>query len=400
MGDQDGGLYQPEFPDHWERRPLYDLAHWVNGLAFRQINFNPTGRPVIKIAELKNGVTGQTKFTQQTFDDSVRVRRGDLLFSWSGQPETSIDAFWWRGPEGWLNQHLFRITPAGGVDRTFFYYLLRYLNPNFVGIARNKQTTGLGHVTRRDLEAIEAALPPFSEQRAIAEVLGALDDKIDANQRIVETVERVAIYISWSKMATTTVGEVAGVHRDFVSASVFANQEVEHFSLPAFDSSRSPRVENGTAIKSGKFLLNGPTVLVSKLNPHIPRVWMAVPTGARSAVTSTEFVGLVPSYDYPVEVLWSLCASAQFSSQLAEMVRGTTGSHQRVSVDDVLTLKVPDPEEIGEDVREVVAAAVGLAGTLRQESLRLATLRDALLPRLLSGDLQVRNFESLEAQAV
>ena len=192
-------LYHPQLPRHWKRKSLYAMAQWVNGLAFREIQFSTTGKPVIKIAEIKGGISGQTKFTQQTFDESVRICSGDLLFSWSGQPETSIDAFWWRGPEGWLNQHVFRVTPINGVDSTFFFYLLRYLKPNFVAIARNKQTTGLGHVTKRDLENIEAALPDLSEQRAIADILGTLDDKIELNRRMNETLEEMAraLFKSW-----------------------------------------------------------------------------------------------------------------------------------------------------------------------------------------------------------
>jgi len=192
-------LYRPEFPQHWERRPLYSLAEWVNGLAFRDIEFSPSGRPVIKIAEIKGGVSDQTDFTDQVFDESVHVRSGDLLFAWSGQPETSIDVSWWRGPDGWLNQHIFRVTPHPDVDRTFFYYLLRYLRPNFVGIARNKQTTGLGHVTKRDLESIEVGFPPLPEQRTIAHILGTLDDKIELNRRMSETLEAIAraLFKSW-----------------------------------------------------------------------------------------------------------------------------------------------------------------------------------------------------------
>jgi type I restriction enzyme S subunit len=187
-----GWLYYPPFPDHWERTPLYSLAKWVNGLAFRDTQFSPVGKPVIKIAEIKSGISPQTKFTEQSFDDAVRIRPGDLLFSWSGQPETSIDAFWWRGPEGWLNQHVFRVLPKNGIEPGFFYYLLRYLKPNFVAIARNKQTTGLGHVTKRDIEAIEAACPEETEQRAIAHILGTLDDKIELNRRRNQTLEAMA----------------------------------------------------------------------------------------------------------------------------------------------------------------------------------------------------------------
>ena len=197
--EMEGGLYRPTFPAHWARRPLYSMARWVNGLAFRNIEFSDIGKPVIKIAEIKGGISNQTKFTRRTFDDSVRVRSGDLLFSWSGQPETSIDAFWWRGTEGWLNQHVFRVTPVDGIDTNFLFCLLRYLNPNFVAIARNKQTTGLGHVTKRDLERIEAAVPPFREQRAIAHILGTLDDKIELNRRMTATLEAMAraLFRSW-----------------------------------------------------------------------------------------------------------------------------------------------------------------------------------------------------------
>jgi type I restriction enzyme S subunit len=69
-------LYHPVFPEHWERRPLYSLARWVNGLAFRNIQFSQSGRPVIKIAEIKGGISGQTAFTTQVFDESVHVRPG------------------------------------------------------------------------------------------------------------------------------------------------------------------------------------------------------------------------------------------------------------------------------------------------------------------------------------
>ncbi len=333
--------------------------------------------------------------------DGVAIAKGDVLLNITGEsvarcclvPDTVLPAR--------VSQHVMIIRPdTRALDSRYLHALLvdPRMKSHLLALAGSGATRPA--LTKSHIAGLQLDLPPLSEQQAIGEVLGALDDKIEANRRSVETVERLAIDASWSTMATTTVGEVAEVHRDFVAPSVFANQEVEHFSLPAFDGSRLPRVENGAAIKSGKFLLNGPTVLVSKLNPHIPRVWMAVPTGSRSAVTSTEFVGLVPSHDYPVEVLWALCASAQFSSQLAEMVRGTTGSHQRVSVDDVLALKVPDPEALGEELMGVITAAVGLAGVLRKESICLAMLRAVLLPKLLSGDLQVRDQESLVARAV
>jgi len=132
-------------PNETNRVPLYDLAIWKNGLAFRDIQFSKNGKPIIKIAELKNGVTDQTKFTQDEFDDTVALHTGDMVFSWSGNPETSIDVFIYDLPDGWLNQHIFKITPVG-VDKQFLYYLLKFHKSTFTAIASNKQTTGLGHV--------------------------------------------------------------------------------------------------------------------------------------------------------------------------------------------------------------------------------------------------------------
>ena len=188
----------PTFPEDWPRRPIYELATWTNGLAFRDFQFSESGWPVIKIAELKEGVSGQTKFTRQTFDERYHVKNGDMLFSWSGNPETSLDVFWWRRGDGWLNQHIFKVEPTD-VDSGFFYYLLRYLRPTFGEIAANKQTTGLGHVTAGDLKSLLVGVPPSRVQQNIAHVLGSLDDKIELNRRMNQTLEEIcrALFKYW-----------------------------------------------------------------------------------------------------------------------------------------------------------------------------------------------------------
>ena len=163
---------------------LYSLAEWKNGLAFKNIHFSPKGKPVVKIAELKNGITGQTQYTEQTFDETVALHRGDMLFSWSGNPETSIDVFWYNLPDGWLNQHIFKVTPAPNVDRLYLYYLLKSLKPQFMAIASNKQTTGLGHVTIRDLKEMVIALPDIRTQALIGAYLDTFDEKIRTNNAI------------------------------------------------------------------------------------------------------------------------------------------------------------------------------------------------------------------------
>lgn len=164
--------------------PLFELAEWKNGLAFKKADFSSTGKPVIKIAELKNGITPSTQYTDSEYDVSAYLRKGDMLFSWSGNPETSIDVFWYALPDGWLNQHIFKVTPKKFVDRNYLYYLLKSLKPKFTAIASNKQTTGLGHVTVKDLKEMLVELPDISTQKVIGNYLVAIDAKATVNKEL------------------------------------------------------------------------------------------------------------------------------------------------------------------------------------------------------------------------
>ena len=148
-------------PEGWRTLPVYDIATYVNGAAFKafQPNDERRGLPIIKIAELKAGVTDQTKFSDVAMPEKYRLRTGDILFSWSGNPDTSIDTFIWTHGDAWLNQHIFRVDAHSPSERAFVVATLKYLRPVFAEIARNKQTTGLGHVTVGDMQHLLVIKP-------------------------------------------------------------------------------------------------------------------------------------------------------------------------------------------------------------------------------------------------
>ena len=151
------------------------------------IHFSNNGLPIIKIAELKNGITPQTNYTEQSFSATVKLHYDDLLFAWSGNPDTSIDIFRYRLENGWLNQHIFKVEPF--INKDYFYYLMKSLKPTFVHIASNKQTTGLGHVTISDLKRLEVCLHNEAEQQHIVDILGSIDDKIEYLDNFIKKLE-------------------------------------------------------------------------------------------------------------------------------------------------------------------------------------------------------------------
>ena len=167
------------------RCPLFDLAIWKNGLAFKKIDFSEDGVPVIKIAELNNGIGSNTSFTEGDYGEELRLHQGDLLFSWSGNPQTSIDVYKYQLDDGWLNQHIFKVTANETMaSKDFLFYLLKYLKPHFTKIATNKQTTGLGHVTIADLKRMSVVVPEKIIQDRIVAVVKTIDDKIEVNNEI------------------------------------------------------------------------------------------------------------------------------------------------------------------------------------------------------------------------
>ena len=149
--------YEPfggKMPDNWENMSVYELADYINGAAFKKNEYADTGLPIIKIAELKNGITDSTQRCCVKKDEKYYIDDRDILFSWSGNPDTSIDTFIWSMGRAILNQHTFRVVSKYDAP-AFTFFLLKYLKPQFTHIASNKQTTGLGHVTVADLKRLQ-----------------------------------------------------------------------------------------------------------------------------------------------------------------------------------------------------------------------------------------------------
>jgi type I restriction enzyme S subunit len=423
----DDWLYVPSLPAHWRRRPLYSMAQWVNGLAFRDIQFSSTGRPVIKIAEIKGGISDQTKFTNQTFDDSVRVRPGDLLFAWSGQPESSINAFWWRGSEGWLNQHVFRVTPCPDVDRTFLFYLLRYLRPNFVAIAHNKQTTGLGHVTKQDLQRIRAAAPSRDEQHAIAHVLGMLDDKIELNRCMNETLEAIAqaLFKSWfvdfepvrAKMEGRDTGLPPG------TATLFPDRMGEN-GLPLgwrmsalgehvanFDFRRVPVSRAQRADMHGPFPYHGAAGVLDHVNDYLfdGTFLLLGEDGSvmrENGLAITQYVSgqfWVNNHAHVLQGKGAVSTEQAYLHFAFEPVSPFVTGAVQPKLSQRRMNQIPFVYAGEAACRAFGQATSGMFSRLRanaRESDTLATIRGALLPKLISGEIRVQEAEKTVAGAL
>ncbi|MEW6416594.1 MAG: restriction endonuclease subunit S [Nitrospirota bacterium] len=146
------GLWE-HYPSDWQEYKLWDLAEYINGRAFKPTDFSPVGLPVIKITALKYGLSPSTNLYSGEYDEKYLLKTGDLLFAWSGNPETSLDAFRWRGGKALLNQHIFRVIPRdNNIDKTYQKFTQK-VAPLFKNIQVNKDQS-------RTLASIRDALLP------------------------------------------------------------------------------------------------------------------------------------------------------------------------------------------------------------------------------------------------
>jgi type I restriction enzyme S subunit len=343
-----------------------------------------------------------------------------------------------------LGQRLmqYRANPAFLEPRFLLYSFLSKDLQNQFGAHEGSGST-VSHIRVGDCSKFELSLPPLAEQKAIAAVLGALDDKIELNRRMNATLEAMAraLFQRWfvdfdpvrAKLdgrepvgldaATAAlfpasfydsevghiptgwtvgkVGDLIALNRGAVNPGDFPTETFDHFSLPAFDNGRSPKMELGCAIMSNKFVVTPNSVLLSKLNPHIPRIWLPDLHASRRSVCSTEFMVACSKPGVPREYLFSLFTSSAFASVYGTLVTGTTGSHQRIRPESVLDMKIVIPSaDLIRAFTDIAKPMFDRINRNTDQSRTLTTLRDTLLPKLLSGELSVAGLESRLAGAI
>lgn len=143
-------------PEGWEVKPITQIATFLNGLALQKYppRNDGTDLAVIKIAQLRKGSTDGADASNDSIDEKYKIRDGDLLFSWSG----TLDAAFWFGGPGALNQHLFKVTSADYPQWLAFEWIHQHM-PEFRLIAASKATT-MGHIKRGHLSQALVAVPP------------------------------------------------------------------------------------------------------------------------------------------------------------------------------------------------------------------------------------------------
>ena len=333
------------------------------------------------------------------------ARKGDLVFTCWG----SVGQIGFIGEDANYDEYIvsnkqMKLSPnVEQVDPLFLYYNMSQPKMIFEVQSRAIGSTIPGF-NLGQLRALKVQIPELLEQRAIAAVLGALDDKIAAN----------------TKLAATSIGLLGalfgqlGLNSDpkdedeimaldelvELNPKVAAPGEdepvyVDMQKLPTSGISIS-EWERRPA-KGGARFMNDDTLL-ARITPCLENRKTGyvdfLPEGL-AAIGSTEFIVMRSRPGIPKQLSYFLATSERFRTYAIRHMVGTSG-RQRVSALDLAgyTVSKPGPEALAR-FGEISTAQFKLLKSLADENRTLAATRDALLPQLMSGKLRVKDAEKV-----
>ena len=302
--------------------------------------------------------------------------------------------------EAYMTEHAV-VVCANNLNNTHYLaYLLSTMN-----LGRLSGQSAQPGLSVKTLGIQEIMLPSIEYQNKVVALLSSLDEKIAVNNNIndnlqqqaellyhkrFETVNRDKLPVGWR---IVRLGDVATISKKSFNPAKEPEMMLEHYSIPAFDEAHFPVFEPSTAIKSNKFIVDDSCFMISKLNPTTKRVWKPYCLTA-NAVCSTEFIVYKAKSQDLTDFLYSVIDSTSFSDFMCSHVTGSTGSRQRTTPSDTLAfeLVLPNAEEIAE-YQGVVSPMFEQIKCNAIENDRLKRLRDSLLPKLMSGELDVSSIQ-------
>ena len=320
-----------------------------------------------------------------------------------------------------LGYHCALITPNPAVVDG--KYLNAFMHTRYIQKYFENNASGSGQrytLSNDTIGNIPVLIPSIEEQRTIGKVLADIDRKIELNKLINDNLEAMAkqLYDYWfvqfdfpneeGKPYKSSGGAMvwneklkreipqgwSGVSlKDLAVTSRNAitpveNEVYQHFSIPSFDACGSYSLDNGSDIKSDKFVLQEGQLLVSKLNPWFNRVvW--VPRGT-NMIGSTEFVVLNPNNKSESGYIYSVIKSPKFVAYCSQAATGTSHSQRRVSPDVLMAFKVAYEPDVVQKYGCFMENIQKRQAELLSETATLTKQRNEFLPLLMNGQISIQ----------
>lgn len=351
---------QFETPQAWLATELANTGLFINGIAFKPSDWVTSGRPIIRIQNL-SGLNRDYNYANGEFPDDNLANPGDLLVSWSA----TLDTYLWQGPQGVVNQHIFKVIPnLNAVTPRFLYWLLKH---EVRQLAQSQHAHGLAmmHINRGPFLQHAIRLPPLAEQhRIVAKVdeLMALCDQLELAQKEQEnhreslrsaslarltypdesegTAADVHFFLDTSSRFITGPKQVAAIRQTILDLAIQgrlvpqdAGEQAFSELLPSIHQHRNQLIDEGKARNKRRMQAGG----VSYPN-DLPSSWISEPLGELVDPERTISYGvLVPGVDTPDGVPFVRAQDLSLSGQPVRPNKTIAADVEKIMLGPVLS---------------------------------------------------------------
>jgi len=321
------------------------------------------------------------------------------------------------GKEMCTNQGFKSVIPNENTDYLFLYYLLKFNKDNIENMGSG---TTFKEVSGTTMKNIEVLVPESKqEQQRIATILSSIDDKIELNNSLNNNLEQQAqaIYKSWfvdfepfggvmpDNWQCIQLDEVA----DFIGGYSYKGNELQPSkyamaTIKNFERKGGFKLDGyKEIIPSDKCKIDQEAKLYDILVAHTDLTQNADVIGNaelllctdkyEKIVFSMDVVKVVPKINMPHFILATMLKSKEFKSHCLGYVNGTTVLHLSKKALPDYIINIPNDLGILSELEQTLKNIYTLISNNLNENIKLIQLRDTLLPKLMSGEIDVSNVD-------
>ena len=280
----------------------------------------------------------------------------------------------------------------------FLYYMLR--TPSFRQNVRDNYGSGsaIPRIILKDFKRMPISYPVLDQQKRIAEILSALDDKIELNQKINNNLQQQAFAIFDRLLSNEHLSECCLSQIAIINPKRILKKNAPARCIDMAQLSTSGSFPNGWEIKpynGGMRFANGDT-LFARITPCLENgktAYIDFLDENEVAFGSTEYIVLSPQNGIPPEFLYCLARYPAFVDYAVKNMNGSSG-RQRVSAETIGKYRLPKlGRENFEEFGKTVAPLFMKMRYNSFENMRLAAIRDTILPKLMVGEIDVSTVQ-------
>lgn len=269
-------------------------------------------------------------------------------------------------------------------------------------------TTAKGtKMPRGDKSAImeyKFVLPELTTQQRVVHIVSAINAKIELNQQINSNLLKLMNgmfhknYLADKRVQVSNTVKLSNMVRtksDTFNPKKTKETFVNYFSMPAFDAERFPVVDAASDIKSNKNVVEPFSILVSKMNPDVKRVWLPNTSKDLLNVASTEFLTFNADVPEMQAFVYAVVNDKRYQKYLESNTTGSTNSRQRVLPKVAYSYEIPYVKEVAQQFGFQIMDIIDMIKLNKEQNQHLIRLRNVLVPKLLAGDIDLSNIETV-----